>query len=141
MNKISNDGTTLPDFLNGAIRTYMPLVVGAVVTVLSKLGVILDHEAIEGLEEFIGLLAAGIWWTAVRALERKWPRIGVLLGSTKKPIYVAPQEAEVYNISSMSEVPEHNTGTGGAVVPVPQRRGTDAVEPSDDDDTSYDGEE
>lgn len=77
------------------IRTYVPLGVAALVGWLANLGVILPASASEGLALFLGTLAGALWYAGVRYLEAKWPALGVLLGSTKTPVYVPTGEAAV----------------------------------------------
>ena len=69
------------------IRTYVPLGVAALIGWLASIGVLLPAAASDGLVVFLSALAGALWYAAVRYLEAKWPALGVLLGSTKTPVY------------------------------------------------------
>lgn len=75
------------DFVTSLIRTWTPMLVGAVVSWLATRGVNLDPEAAAGLAAFIAGLFSALYYLLVRLIERKYPEAGVLLGSTKKPNY------------------------------------------------------
>lgn len=71
------------------IRTYVPVAVGSVISFLVvNYGLVVDptisNQLVAGLT---GLIIAGYYLLA-RLLERKYPALGVLLGSTQKPVYV-----------------------------------------------------
>jgi hypothetical protein len=78
------------DFVIGLIRTYVPILVGAVIGWLISQGV-LDPDAgaaaEAGLITAITAVAQGVYYTAVRLLAEKWPWIGSLLGYNKAPAY------------------------------------------------------
>lgn len=90
----------LDDFIRknliaSAVRTGVPMIVGwllalpVVPPLLSGLGV--DTErATQILSALFGFVLAYLWWLLARVLEHKWPKLGWLIGSTQKPIYVAP---------------------------------------------------
>ena len=76
--------------ITSLIRTYVPIVVGSLVAWLLTLGVTLDPSAEAGLVTAgTGLLIA-VYYTAVRLLEKRWPFLGVLLGSATAPTYPPP---------------------------------------------------
>lgn len=81
----------MSDLLLSYIRTYVPLGVGAGLTYLAvRFGLVLPEDI--SSEVAIGataLVVAG-YYGLVRTLERRWPWFGKLLGSAKKPEYVAP---------------------------------------------------
>ena len=67
------------------LRTFIPAVVGAVVTVLAKIGAHVDSAA---LEVAASTIITGLYYAAVRVLEVKvGPRFGWLLGAPKAPTY------------------------------------------------------
>ena len=71
------------------IRTYVPVAVGALVAWLLTLGVTLDPASETGLTVAgTGLLIAA-YYTIIRLAERRWPWVGILLGSTAQPVYDA----------------------------------------------------
>lgn len=80
----------MSDFLTSLIRTYVPIIVGSFVGWLAVKGVSLDPNAIAGLTAFLGGLFSAVYYLVVRLLERKFPQVGILLGSTKKPEYTVP---------------------------------------------------
>ncbi|NND36543.1 MAG: hypothetical protein HKN81_05340 [Gammaproteobacteria bacterium] len=65
------------DFLVSLIRTWVPIVVGSVAAMI---GVDVDAAAITGA-------VIAVYYAAVRFLELRYPRIGVLLGRTQQPTY------------------------------------------------------
>lgn len=72
------------------IRTYTPYVVGWIVAALATLGITVTDDQRLALVGLIGTVAAALYHLIVHVLERKWPRLSVLLGSTKQPTYEAP---------------------------------------------------
>lgn len=72
------------------IRTYAPIVVGALAAWLLTLGVELDPQTQAGLIVALTGILQAVYYTLVRLLEQRWPWVGVLLGSTKTPTYTAP---------------------------------------------------
>jgi ABC-type sulfate transport system permease subunit len=81
------DSTTtgIPGIGLSIIRTFIPAVVGAVVTVLTKIGANVDSAA---LEVGISTIITGLYYAAVRVLEVKvGPKFGWLLGAPKAPTY------------------------------------------------------
>lgn len=75
------------DFVTSLIRTYVPIIVGAVVSYLATKGLAIDESAAAGLAAFLTAVVSGGYYLAVRLLEQKFPQVGILLGSTKKPEY------------------------------------------------------
>jgi hypothetical protein len=67
------------------IRTYTPLVVSALVGWLASVGLNVSDEAQTALAVGIGGVAAAAYYAIIRALEKRWPALGVLLGSAKTP--------------------------------------------------------
>lgn len=82
------------NFVTSQIRTYVPIVVGALIAWLATIGLNLDLETTSGLTIFLtGALQAAYYFIA-RVLEKKWPQVGtVLLGSSKQPVYKPAPEA------------------------------------------------
>ncbi|MFE6000284.1 hypothetical protein ACFQ6C_26045 [Streptomyces sp. NPDC056454] len=71
-----------------AARTIAPIAVGAVLTFLAtRWGIAVD----EGTQEYLVLGLSGVlsaaYYVVVLALESRWPRLGILLGSTARPTY------------------------------------------------------
>lgn len=67
------------------IRTFIPAVVGAIITVLAKIGAHVDSAS---LEVFISTVVTAVYYAGVRVLEVKvGPKFGWLLGAPKAPSY------------------------------------------------------
>lgn len=76
------------DFITSLVRTYVPIGVGAIASYLLTKGIELDANAQLGLVTFLTALSQGVYYLAARLLEQKFPQLGFLLGSSKKPEYV-----------------------------------------------------
>ena len=74
----------MSDFTVSHIRTFVPILVGAVVTVLAGWG--LDVDSSEATVAITGAVIAA-YYALVRALAQKWPSVGILLGVNKAPSY------------------------------------------------------
>ena len=72
------------------IRTYVPVLVGSLIAWLVTLGVEVDDALQTGLVTALTGLLIAVYYTAVRLLERKWPKVSVLLGSTQIPARYTP---------------------------------------------------
>lgn len=79
----------MTDLVPALIRTYVPIGVAVLVTWLASVGVIVPDEVSATLASAIGGLAGAIYYAAVRWAEARWPKVGVMLGSTKTPTYEA----------------------------------------------------
>lgn len=82
----------MTNFFTSLVRTYVPIIVGAFAAWLITVGIELDANSQAGLIVALTGLLQGAYYLAVRLLERKFPQIGVLLGSTQKPVYVEKTE-------------------------------------------------
>jgi len=82
------------DIVTGAIRTYVPLFVAAVVGFLADQGVILDDGASAGLVLFLSSLAGAIYYVVVRLIAKRFPWVEKFLGSSKAPVGFAKPEAK-----------------------------------------------
>lgn len=83
------------NFMTSIVRTYVPIVVGSVLSFLAvRYGLAvtpdIENQLVAGLT---GLIIA-VYYGIVRLLERKFPQVGVLLGSAQKPVYVEPANLE-----------------------------------------------
>lgn len=78
----------LQNYLISHARTFAPIAVGAVLAWLAvRFGLEVDGEAQAGLTVLVtGLIQAG-YYALARALEQRWPLLGVLLGVPAKPRY------------------------------------------------------
>lgn len=86
----------MSDVLVSLIRTYVPIGVGAFIAWLVTLGVEVDATAQAGLVTGLTAVITAAYYTLVRLLEKRFPWLGVLLGSTKQPEY--PQTKEVTQV-------------------------------------------
>lgn len=75
------------DIVPSLIRTWVPIIVATLVSVLGQAGIVLPEDASAGLATFLGGLFGAVYYLVVRLLEYKFPGIGVFLLSTKKPEY------------------------------------------------------
>ena len=70
------------------IRTYVPIIVGQIAGFLATKGLELDTTTQTALIAFLGGLITAIYYTLVRLLERKYPKLSFLLGSSTQPTYI-----------------------------------------------------
>lgn len=75
------------DLVVSLIRTYVPMVVGAVVAWLVTQGINVDQSAVEGVVAFLTAVFSGLYYVVVRLLEQRWPKLGWLLGQAKELKY------------------------------------------------------
>jgi len=70
------------------IRTYVPLAVGVAVAYLARtLGVVLDEDTSAMATSVAVAVVTAVYYAAARALESRWPALGVLLGAPTAPTY------------------------------------------------------
>lgn len=79
------------DFITSLIRTWTPIIVGSIVAWLTARGIDVSAQDALGLTAFLSAVFSGAYYLVVRLAERKFPQVGLLLGSTKKPEYTAPK--------------------------------------------------
>jgi len=72
------------DFGTSVIRTITPIVVGWIVLVGLKAGFNLDANDVAAA---VYPVVAAAYYVIARALERRWPSFGWLLGSPRTPTY------------------------------------------------------
>lgn len=75
---------SLSDYLVSLIRTLVPMVVGYVIRLTAGADIEVDPGA---LEVVVSGLFVGGYYALVRALEARFPVVGVLLGWMAKPKY------------------------------------------------------
>lgn len=78
------------NFITSQIRTYTPMVVGALLAWLTSLGFTLDDGFATALAVVLTTLFSGLYYFVARLLEREWPQLGWLLGSPQQPVYKTP---------------------------------------------------
>ena len=81
----------MADLVPSLIRTYVPILVGQVAAWLALKGVQLDEQTVLAAATALGGIISALYYLAVRLLEQKFPQLGILLGSTKKPEYTEPK--------------------------------------------------
>lgn len=77
----------MSNFVTSQIRTYAPIIVGALIAWLATLGLELDADTQTGLVVALTGVLQAAYYLLARTLESRWPKLGVLLGSSKTPEY------------------------------------------------------
>jgi hypothetical protein len=81
----------MSQYIISVIRTWVPIIVGAVLAKLIVLtGVVISEDASANLKNTLTLIVIGLYYAVARWLEQRYPRVGILLGYIKQPIYVTP---------------------------------------------------
>lgn len=80
----------MSDFVVSFIRTYVPILVGSLISWLTTKGLTLDETASAGLVVFLTGFLIAAYYGVVRLLEARFPQVGILLGSVKQPEYNEP---------------------------------------------------
>ena len=86
-NKEKEKRKQMSNFITGLIRTYVPIIVGALVAWLATIGLQLDAESQTGLIVALTGLLQALYYLIVRWLETKFPKAGILLGKATVPEY------------------------------------------------------
>ena len=90
------------------IRTYTPIMVGAFISWLLTLGVEVDTDTQAGLTVALTAVLIAVYYTVVRLLEKKWPALSVLLGSS-----VMPAEYTADGAAVITTLPDTKKGLEG----------------------------
>lgn len=78
----------LSNLVISALRTYVPLAVGLLLTWLaSTLHVVIDPSSQAGLVALCVAVLTAAYWTLVRLVEQHFPGAGTFLGYPAKPVY------------------------------------------------------
>lgn len=72
------------------VRTLVPVAVGQVVAYVATLGIVVPGDVETALTVVLGFIATAVWYTVVRWLEQKFPKVGVLLGWAAVPSDYTP---------------------------------------------------
>jgi len=80
----------MSQYLVSVIRTWVPIIVGWLVSQLLIIGVVIDDDTSKLLESAISAVTIALYYAAARWLETKFPNAGVLLGYIRQPVYVDP---------------------------------------------------
>jgi len=80
----------LSDLAVSLIRTLVPTVAGNVVAwLLTQVpGVQIEPESLDAAYKVLTVACIGLYYAAARALERRYPSLGWLLGVPKQPVYI-----------------------------------------------------
>lgn len=79
---------TVRDQLASLVRTWVPIGVGFVLTLLGrKFGIVLDDASSASLTAGIAALVSAVFYGVVRILESRWKWVGWLLGLAVRPQY------------------------------------------------------
>ena len=70
------------------IRTWTPMIVGAIVAWLAAKGIKVDAASADGLVAFLTGLFSALYYLIARFLEAHYPKAGWLLGVPAQPNYV-----------------------------------------------------
>lgn len=68
-------------------RTVVPIGVGGALGWLSSRGITIEGLTESQISGGATMLGGGLYYGIARALEQRYPLLGVLLGSTKQPAY------------------------------------------------------
>jgi len=75
------------NFVVSLIRTYVPVIVGGVVSWLTAKGVAVDPQDAVTLAVALTGIVSAVYYFVVRWLENRWPKFGWLLGQAKQVKY------------------------------------------------------
>lgn len=92
----------MSDFITASVRTISPMIVGAIVGWLVTIGIEVTSDAQAALIVLTTFIFQAVYYLAVKALEKRWPKLGVLLGVPKQPVYAGTADGgSVPDISSL----------------------------------------
>lgn len=77
----------MQDFFTSVIRTTIPYLVGAIVSWLTTKGLHVSEGIAASVTAYLTFLVGTFYYLAARALEKKWPKLGYLLGIPSEPMY------------------------------------------------------
>lgn len=72
------------------VRTLVPVIVGQIAAYLATIGIILPEDVMAAVTVILGFAFTTIWYLAVRFLEQKFPKLGILLGWAAVPESYTP---------------------------------------------------
>lgn len=75
----------IKDLIPSLIRTWMPIVVGFIVSFLTMLGVNVTDDQKATLMVLLASIVSAVYYTVVRFLESKFPQLSWLLGYPTQP--------------------------------------------------------
>jgi len=83
-NGISKMTREAKDKFTSIVRTFVPMVAGALLSLGAQIGLELPEEA---LTELLTVLLMFLYYSVIRFAEDRWPWMGWFLGFAKKPHY------------------------------------------------------
>jgi len=75
------------DIVVSAVRTLVPYLVGLIITWLAAAHITVNENGRLQLTYIVTFVIAAAYYVLVRSLEKRWPKLGVLLGVPKAPAY------------------------------------------------------
>ncbi len=75
-------------------RTVVPVIVGGGIGWLAGHGITIDGVSEAQIDLAVTVFGTGLYYGAFRALEQRFPILGVFLGSTRQPVYPQLGQAE-----------------------------------------------
>lgn len=75
------------DYWTSVWRTVVAIAVGALIAWLTSRGIEVPADAEAGLVIALTGVVTALWYGIARALEKRWPWLGVLFGSLRQPEY------------------------------------------------------
>jgi len=76
------------------VRTVTGYLVGLIVALLASLKIEVSDEFKTMLIAAVSFIVGTAYYVIVKALEKKWPKIGWLIGSPNAPVYPTRNDAE-----------------------------------------------
>lgn len=77
----------MQNIATSAVRSLVPYAIGAVVAWLTQKGVHVPPSAVASATAALTFVVGTVYYVAVRALEKRYPQAGILLGIPKPPTY------------------------------------------------------
>jgi hypothetical protein len=105
----------MSSFVTSLIRTWTPILAGAILGWAITVGLPVTQADKAGLTAVLTAVAGGLYYLAVRSLERRWPALGWLLGKPAAPVYLAPKQFVAMTVPVGDPV----VGVGGSGVTYP----------------------
>lgn len=82
----------MQDLFTSVVRTVVPFIVGFILSFLASQGIEASPEFIANITGLLTFVFGALYYIVVRILAAKFPKLEWLLGSPKKPEYIAPKK-------------------------------------------------
>lgn len=89
-------------YVVSVIRTWVPIIIGWLISQLLVLGVVVDSDNSTALTTSVTSIVIGLYYALVRWVETKFPQVGLLLGYIKQPVYVDPNKTPAQQDTEVS---------------------------------------